>query len=179
MSETLEMLLRSDHAELDRLFEQILSALTVADCALIFSRLDYFWARLAMHIRAEHLHLFPAFLSERMHNIPQNEKSTQNSEEVKSLIERLRSDHNFFMSEMISLIKRLRTLQNGSEFLAPTELVAIKKRLTGVRRRLEIHNKLEEERIYSLVGQCFAAEEIAGLSSKIENELTNLPPRFR
>ncbi len=28
----------------------------------IFEKLDIFWARLAMHIRAEHLHLFPVTL---------------------------------------------------------------------------------------------------------------------
>lgn len=29
----------------------------------VFERLDYLWARLAVHVRAGHLHLFPALLA--------------------------------------------------------------------------------------------------------------------
>lgn len=52
--------LADDHSEMDALLEEFFDALCCADVELIYQTLDFFWARLAMHIRAEHLHLFPA-----------------------------------------------------------------------------------------------------------------------
>ena len=55
-------LLISDHLELDTILGQLFSALDKGAAGEVYQNLDFFWARLAMHIRAEHLHLFPAIL---------------------------------------------------------------------------------------------------------------------
>ncbi len=51
-----------DHSELGRLIDDLLAALDEGNKALGFERLDLLWARLAVHIRAEHLCLFPSIL---------------------------------------------------------------------------------------------------------------------
>ncbi len=53
-------MLTGDHLELDALLAELFLAFRDGDVELIYQRLDIFWARLVMHIRAEHLHLFPA-----------------------------------------------------------------------------------------------------------------------
>ena len=55
-------LLAHDHSELDALLAAAFSALAAGPVERGFEAVDVFWARLAMHIRAEHLHLFPAVL---------------------------------------------------------------------------------------------------------------------
>ena len=58
-----ERLLAEDHAALGELLRAFLTQLDEGDTAGAFVHLDLFWARLAMHIRAENLHLFPAILN--------------------------------------------------------------------------------------------------------------------
>jgi hypothetical protein len=55
-------LLAHDHSELDGLLDAACSALAAGALERSFETVDVFWARLAMHIRAEHLHLFPTVL---------------------------------------------------------------------------------------------------------------------
>ena len=45
------------------LLKQVLTALHNKDVEASYSKLDLLWARLAVHIRAEHLHLFPAVIN--------------------------------------------------------------------------------------------------------------------
>ena len=52
-----------DHAEVDELLRGVMLAFDGGDVREVYPKLDYLWARLAVHIRAEHLHLFPALLS--------------------------------------------------------------------------------------------------------------------
>jgi hypothetical protein len=52
-----------DHVALDRMLKELKAALARRDVIAGHAKLDLFWARLAVHIRAEHLHLFPAVLS--------------------------------------------------------------------------------------------------------------------
>src|SRR5437764_14237253 len=54
-----ESLLEEDHASLGGLIEELCAALDGSDVARSFALLDLVWARLAVHIRAEHLCLFP------------------------------------------------------------------------------------------------------------------------
>ena len=63
MLETIEDLLGKDHKQLDRLLGAVRAALEGENCVEAFQTLDLFWARLAMHIRAENLHLFPSVLN--------------------------------------------------------------------------------------------------------------------
>ncbi|HEX6045334.1 MAG TPA: hemerythrin domain-containing protein, partial [Pyrinomonadaceae bacterium] len=55
--------LADDHEDLHQLLEQLKKALHETDAGVPRGALDLFWARLAVHIRAEHLRLFPAVLS--------------------------------------------------------------------------------------------------------------------
>jgi len=52
-----------DHIALDEVLKQLKEMLTGGDIEASHARLDLFWARLAVHIRAEHLHLFPVVLN--------------------------------------------------------------------------------------------------------------------
>ena len=55
-----EDFMEQDHAALGEIFHQLDSALGEGDRVRAFELLDLAWARLAVHIRAKHLHLFPA-----------------------------------------------------------------------------------------------------------------------
>jgi hypothetical protein len=55
--------LAGDHAEVDALFGGLSPAFASGGAREVFEKLDYLWARLAVHIRAEHLHLFPGMLA--------------------------------------------------------------------------------------------------------------------
>ena len=57
------------------------------------------WARLAVHIRTEHLHLFPA-IARRVNA-------------AERAIDRLRADHDFFMRELAQAIAILREFPQG------------------------------------------------------------------
>ena len=54
--------LADDHSEIDTLMGDLLSALEEGNKSKAFARLNLLWARLAVHIRAEHLCLFPSIL---------------------------------------------------------------------------------------------------------------------
>ena len=88
--------LAHDHAELGNLLGEVNAALDAKVIARSHASLDRFWARLAVHIRAEHLRLFPAVLdalSGSRENIP-------SADEALNAIEELRRDHDFFMHEL-------------------------------------------------------------------------------
>src|ERR1051325_2506367 len=88
--------LSDDHDAVSEVLKQLLTALDNNDVATSFSRLDLLWARLAVHIRAEHLHLFPAV--------------TKHLRESHAIVENLRTDHDFFMRELARAIAILREM---------------------------------------------------------------------
>lgn len=149
--------LADDHEDLHQLLEQLKKALHETDAGVPRGALDLFWARLAVHIRAEHLRLFPAVLSAAQKN------SSISLDTVQSVIAQLREDHNFFMHELASA-----TSKDG-------ELSTI---IKAVEKRLEAHNELEEKQIYALIGSILSEEEQAQLASQINEELLKRPPRF-
>ena len=159
----IKSILASDHAAVDHLLDEAVAALDAADMDEAFQKSDLFWARLAMHIRAEHLHLFPAVL-----------RSQSAGPESAALVARLHSDHDIFMRELIAVIKQFRSL--GGESL---DVADIRKRLETVRTLLAVHNRIEEEKIYVDERLGLAPNELAQLASSIQHEITNLPPRFR
>ena len=61
-------LLADDHSAVDKLLLSVRAALEAQDASRSHAALDLFWARLAVHIRAEHLHLFPAVLQRIINN---------------------------------------------------------------------------------------------------------------
>ena len=100
MKSDVETILESDHEELDRLLGQTLQAIDSVHCREAYLALDYFWARLAIHIRAEHLSLFPAVraIAER------NEGDGYSLCDIPKLLDDLRHDHDFFMVELARAI---------------------------------------------------------------------------
>ena len=90
--------LESDHEDLHTLLDELYAALEGSDVRDIYQRLDLFWARLAIHIRAEHLHLFPAVL----HALsgPEDVAQAPSLAQAQNTIEELRRDHDFFMHEL-------------------------------------------------------------------------------
>src|SRR5215813_13136150 len=89
--------LSDDHDAVSEVLKQLLTALDKKDVQTSYSKLDLLWARLAVHIRAEHLHLFPA-VTNRWPDLS----------EAQAIVEGLRTDHDFFMRELARAIGILR-----------------------------------------------------------------------
>jgi hypothetical protein len=175
MKNAVELLLTEDHESLDRLLVELQTQLEEADVAASFKLLDLFWARLAIHIRAENLHLFPALT-----NAPAAAFSGNNNlptgDEAHDLMLRLRSDHDFFMKELASLIKTMREL--SADQPQPNEIKEVRQRLLIIQRRLKVHNHLEEGQAYTWPALIFDEQTVAALCDRMRRELENLPPRF-
>lgn len=168
-------LMENDHAEVDRLFSEALGALEAGGHEAALHRLDLFWARLAVHIRAEHLHLFPA-LSQPAEAAAFGSRAPAVSN-LSDVLGLLRRDHNEFMAELARSMKMLRSLlvdDSGKTHLMET----VRSSLTKVRSQLEQHNRIEEESIYSLQELLSGNDEAGQLEENILNELRNLPARF-
>jgi hypothetical protein len=147
--------LSDDHDAVSEILEQLLTALDHKDVQTSYSRLDLLWARLAVHIRAEHLHLFPAIASK----LP----------EVQPMIDRLRVDHDFFMRELARAIGILRT---------DAKLDAVRDAVLEIETRLATHNEIEEREIYRWSSTMLTEPEQLELFARINAELENRPPRF-
>ena len=152
---SLDFSLAQDHNEVDRILGKVFEALNSGDTELALKQLDLFWARLAVHIRAEHLVLFPAVI--------------ETDGDMNEKVINLRNDHDFFMKSLADLIKELRKASDG----AVVDLAAIASRLGIIKERLEKHNRIEEADIYPL-----AASLDRKLFQQIDAQLHNLPPRF-
>lgn len=98
----------NDHAEVDELLRGVMLAFDGGDAREVYPKLDYMWARLAVHIRAEHLHLFPALLSaaERVGRA----SGQPTAEEVRESVGRLRDDHDLFMRGLAAAVNEVRAL---------------------------------------------------------------------
>lgn len=157
--------LGKDHAELDELLKDLFAGLRKNDVEASFRALDLFWARLALHIRAEHLHLFPALL---------NSENTARADSLPAALTELRADHDYFMHELADAVKQMRAAIAAGEEDVPAGVRSI---IAAVALRLARHNQIEESRIYPLAGS-FPAATLDDLDEKIDKELKNLPPRF-
>lgn len=156
-------LLKADHRDLDALFDKVFDAAASDDRELTFSTLDLFWARLAMHIRAEHLCLFPAI----------RDAAEGCDTQMTELLDRLRHDHDFFMTELARAIKALR-LTNDPANEGET-LQIVRTIITAVRVRLVEHDSIEEELVYPAADDAADAHELA---ANVRRELDNYPARF-
>src|SRR5690349_3768760 len=126
-------LLLDDHRAVDEVLTELLTALKNNDVRASYVKLDLLWARLAVHIRAEHLHLFPAVIN----RLAQSSSGAALSE-AQSLVENLRADHDFFMRELARAVGVFREI--------PLETTADKARTNSVldavlevKKRLTIH----------------------------------------
>jgi hemerythrin superfamily protein len=162
--------LSDDHDAVSEVLKQVLIALDNKDVQSSYSGVDVLWARLAVHIRAEHLHLFPAVTS----RLNQSELSG-----AQAVVEKLRADHDFFMRELARAIGILRELSqhvvtesNEARFAAVGEVVR------EVEKRLATHNEIEENQIYRWSSTILTEPEQLELLARINAELENRPPRF-
>lgn len=173
MTDSAQEVLTVDHEELDRLFTKAFDAIDKGEPLEAFRCVDLFWARLAVHIRAEHLKLFPALIK-----AAEDRGSAAASRlDIPEVINTLHSDHDFFMRELARAIKALRLVFNfGNE--AET-FVIVRGLLEGVRERLVEHNRIEEEIVYPMCDESVLGNSARDLTVSVEKELKNLPPRFR
>ncbi|MGH9874150.1 MAG: hemerythrin domain-containing protein [Pyrinomonadaceae bacterium] len=177
MEQTTSELLAQDHEKLAALLEGLHAKLSEHDAQRSLELLDLFWARLAMHIRAENVYLFPAVLNAvSLHNagiMPAIDKAT-------SVIESLRNDHNFFMDQLSQAIKTMREMISGAEKDTQTagRFELIRSRVNAVTARLEAHNELEEEQVYTWPALMLSQPQRENLRAALKRELENLPPRF-
>jgi iron-sulfur cluster repair protein YtfE (RIC family) len=168
LNESIYQLLESDHRELDELMDEAFSAIRSADKDLAYSRLDLFWARLAMHIRAEHVRLFPA-----LRHVAERSGRADTLE----LLTEMRHDHDFFMRELARAIKAMRLVFHfGNEAETFETVTGI---LVAVRDRLALHNRIEEEKIYPLVNPGILSDTDAEqVVQAVRKELDNYPQRL-
>ena len=171
--------LSNDHAELGKLLGKFFDALEAGDITQSHSRLDLFWARLAMHIRAEHLHLFPAILRALNETHAKNSGTTPSKSQAVNAIEQLRSDHDFFMHELGRAMATMRELVASRDRPATVrDLEQVKARIVAVAERLATHNTLEESEVYLWATSLLTSGARSDLAMLIHTELNNLPPRF-
>lgn len=176
MLKTIEELLAKDHKQLDKLLGAVRAALEGKNSIEAFETLDLFWARLAMHIRAENLHLFPAILERVKGDDPESHGEYLLSREVQNAIGSLTSDHNFFMRQLSRAIKILRETPLASDSLV--ELETVREIVSEVSERLTAHNELEETMIYQMPRKLLPREQQTELATLIQRELEKPPTRF-
>ena len=161
-------LLANDHHEVDQVLGKLDTALQAEDVETVYASLDLLWARLAVHIRAEHLHLFPMVLA-----------TSQDPDTAQAAIAKLREDHDFFMHELANAVKQMREIRNVGESQAVRATLKVVARIVGeVKQRLIEHNAAEEMQVYRWLPPVLNAADLEQLASQIGAELDNRPPRF-
>lgn len=172
-------LLKNDHETVGSLLDELRAELrSEADVKTIYEMLDTVWARLAVHIRAEHLCLFPALLEASRGLFEGQGERVPSHAEVINTVARLRVDHDLFMRELAAAVNTLRGLLSDPEGRdAKAEMEGVRRAVETVAERLEEHNALEEEQVYGW-GQQLPPGEQVQLAADISRELANLPPRF-
>ena len=166
--------LAHDHSEIDTLTVEVLAALEDGDQLKVFARLDLLWARLAVHIRAEHLCLFPSILEADF-----TRSDGPQYQEVQSAIDQLRLDHEFFMRELGTTVKAIRKQENVSNREVLKQFREVRRAVLEIQSRLARHNQLEENHVYKWVNTLLDEAERSALLARIKRELENVPPRFR
>jgi iron-sulfur cluster repair protein YtfE (RIC family) len=112
MKNPVESLLEDDHESLGQLLTELDGELAKHNFSRAFELLDLFWARLAIHIRAENLHLFPALANARA-SLFTGKGGLPTRDEAHNVLLQLRSDHDFFMKELAEMIKSARGIRAG------------------------------------------------------------------
>lgn len=156
----------NDHAALDKVLKQLQAALHRSDLETAHTKLDLFWARLAVHIRAEHLHLFPAVVAGL-------------GEEAQRIVVELRQDHEFFMHELARAVETIRQLLTIAEHhIVKDGLKSIENTILQIEQRLVKHNEVEEGQVYRWATTLLSRDEQAVLTEQVKKELENRPSRF-
>lgn len=176
MSNPVESLLQHDHESLGQLLAKLEQELAGSNIVAAFELLDRFWAGLALHIRAENVELFPA-LTDNLAASLTGSGVRPRSDEIEDVLSRLRTDHNFFMTELATAIKTMRAVVAGE---SPEEksIASVQNRLAVIRQRLEEHNRIEEEQAYKWPELVLSDSGQMALLERLKRERDNLPPRF-
>lgn len=174
----IENQLAEDHRSLDALIVQLCDALDKDDAERSFARLDLVWARLAVHIRAEHLCLFPALL-DAARQLSVSEKGIPRFDEVQAAVKQLRRDHDFFMTELAKAVNAMRRTMRSLNSDAVQECLRdVRQTMSVVRDCLEKHNRLEEEQVYRWPAVLLNLSGQAQVAECARHEIENMPPRF-
>ena len=167
-----------DHAGVDALLRDLWREFDRGDARAVLEKLDFLWARLAVHIRAEHLHLFPALLAASESRRRDGSGDAPSPGEVQTAVERLREDHDFFMRELAGAVNAARELAAQGGPPDRERLQQIRARVSAVAERLVEHNRVEEQQVYLWPGALLAEAELDTLRAGVRREIDNLPPRF-
>jgi hypothetical protein len=171
-------LLEEDHASVGAQLAQLCVFLDEGNVERAFAQLDLVWARLAVHIRAEHLCLFPAVL-DAARQLSTDEGDALRLDEAHSLINQLRHDHDFFMTELARAVNLMREMRSSQNSKLITEMFRdVRQAISIVKDRLEKHNNLEEEQVYRWPVMLLDSTEQAKLAAHIQQEIEKMPPRF-
>ena len=118
-------------------------------CETVHTKLDLLWARLAVHIRAEHLHLFPAV--------------TNRFTEVESVVESINWHAQIAISSCVNSRVRLVIFVNfyaAGECEGRGQIDCCSRRGSReVENRLVNHNEVEENQIYRWAGTILTEPE--------------------
>jgi len=172
-------LLEEDHRSIADMIAQLCAVLESQDAERALTRLDLFWARLAVHIRAEHLCLFPALIEAARQRASVSEEDRPRFEEAQSAINRLRHDHDFFMVELARAVNSLRGVLSSQDEEAISECLRdVRERVNEIMARLAEHNQLEEEQVYRWPAVLLDSSRQANLAECARRELENMPSRF-
>lgn len=167
-----------DHVALDKILKGLKGELARRDVIASHAKLDLFWARLAVHIRAEHLHLFPAVLS-HLESVKGECASAPDLSAAQSLVARLRADHDYFMLGLALLMETMRGLLEISEAEIINERMGyVSDMVVEIEQRLIDHNELEEGQVYRWVTTMLCPAHQVTLARQIISELEKRPPRF-
>ncbi|MDQ3816928.1 MAG: hemerythrin domain-containing protein [Acidobacteriota bacterium] len=175
---TVENRLEEDHRSLGDLIAQLCAALDERDVERSFERLDAVWARLAVHIRAEHLCLFPAIL-DAASKASASEDGGAQLEDTRTTINQLRRDHDFFMTELARVVKAIREIRGSQNpLMSGEQLRQVQQAVVAIKARLEEHNRVEEEQVYRWPAAFLSSSGRSELGECVRHELDNMPPRF-
>jgi hemerythrin superfamily protein len=158
-------LLSDDHRAVHEILKQLLAALRNNDVQASYAKLDLMWARLAVHIRAEHLHLFPAVI-----------RCSPDPSEAEPILQQLQADHDFFMRELAGAVNTLREQTDNPD--DKTRLASVLKVILAVEKRLSTHNEVEEKKVYRWARKLLSEPQQEELAARMKAELDNRPSRF-
>jgi hypothetical protein len=177
--ESLVAILSDDHVELGALLMQLLRSLDESNIDEAYARLDILWARLAVHIRAENVQVFPDILRALDAQTAAGSRDAEKSVRLRASIDRLRSDHDVFMSELKDAVKTVRTVIDERDGkLASIVPRSLRDRLGTLEGAFEDHNR-EEDSVYPMAASVLDSAEMSDLMERVRRELAALPPRLR
>lgn len=177
MSDVVKEFLGHDHESLGKLLREFESALERNASTEALEKLDLFWARLAMHIRAENVCLFPALLNAKPDRF--SAMGAPSLEDVRLTMTELRADHDFFMRSLGKAVGLMRELSASPKQESAPLIAEVKKTVAIVQQRLDQHNQIEEQKLYQWPTLLIEPRELARLMVEIRRQIENLPPRFR